>query len=40
LVLGDDEINSDSGKLKKMSDGNEISITLGSLVSEMKRISS
>ena len=40
LVLGDDEINSDSGKLKKMSDGNEISITLGSLVSELKRISS
>jgi histidyl-tRNA synthetase len=40
LVLGDDEINSDSGKLKKMSDGSEISITLASLVSEMKRISS
>jgi histidyl-tRNA synthetase len=40
LVLGEDEISSNSGKLKRMSDGSESSITLASLVSELKKLSS
>lgn len=36
LVLGTDEINSGSGKLKRMSDGFEISVTLDSLLEALR----
>ena len=36
LVLGDSELHSGQGRLKRMSDGNEVSITLDSLVATLK----
>lgn len=37
LVLGDDEITSGSARLKRMSDGTELSITLDSLVQALEQ---
>ena len=36
LVLGDAELQSGQGRLKRMADGNEVSITLDSLVASLK----
>ena len=36
LVLGDAELQSGEGRLKRMADGNEVSITLDSLVASLK----
>jgi histidyl-tRNA synthetase len=36
LVLGDSELNSNKAALKRMSDGNEVSVTLDSLVAALK----
>ncbi|MFM8961818.1 MAG: histidine--tRNA ligase [Actinomycetota bacterium] len=36
LVLGDSELNSGKAALKRMSDGNEVSVTLDSLVTALK----
>jgi histidyl-tRNA synthetase len=36
LVLGDTELQSGQGRLKRMADGNEVSITLDSLVASLK----
>ncbi|MFM9098895.1 MAG: histidine--tRNA ligase, partial [Actinomycetota bacterium] len=36
LVLGDSELNSGKAALKRMSDGNEVSVTLDSLVAALK----
>ena len=38
LVLGDDELSSGSGRLKRMSDGEEFSVSLTSLVDELRAI--
>ena len=38
LVLGDDELSSGSGRLKRMSDGKEFSVSLTSLVDELRAI--
>jgi histidyl-tRNA synthetase len=38
LVLGDDELSSGSGRLKRMSDGEEFSVSLASLVDELRAI--
>lgn len=37
LVLGDEEISSGMGRLKRMSDGNEVSITLDSLTEALQQ---
>lgn len=36
LVLGDSELDSNKAALKRMSDGNEVSVTLDSLVKALK----
>lgn len=38
LVLGDAELNSNEGFLKRMSDGNEVSVTLDSLIVALKSV--
>lgn len=38
LVLGDDEVASGAARLKQMSDGNELSITLATLVSTLQAL--
>jgi histidyl-tRNA synthetase len=37
LVLGDEEISSGMGRLKRMSDGNEVSITLDALTEALQQ---
>jgi histidyl-tRNA synthetase len=40
LVIGDDEVGSDSGQLKKMSTGESTSVTLSSLVDSLAKLAS
>jgi len=40
LVVGDDEISSGAGRLKRMSDGEEFSVSLASLVEKLRDFTS